>query len=49
MVKYGYAQNVEEMKKRMEYDLLYIENCSLALDIKIMLYTIIVIIEGRGK
>jgi exopolysaccharide biosynthesis polyprenyl glycosylphosphotransferase len=49
MVKYGYAQNVEEMKKRMEYDLLYIENCSLALDIKIMLYTIIVIVEGRGK
>lgn len=49
MVKYGYAQNVEEMKKRMEYDLLYIENCSLALDIKIMLYTLIVIVEGRGK
>jgi len=49
MVKYGYAQNVEEMKKRMEYDLLYIENCSLALDVKIMLYTFIVIVEGRGK
>lgn len=49
MVKYGYAQDVEEMKKRMEYDLLYIENCSIALDIKIMLYTIIVIVEGRGK
>jgi exopolysaccharide biosynthesis polyprenyl glycosylphosphotransferase len=49
MVKYGYAQNVDEMKKRMEYDLLYIENCNLALDIKIMLYTIIVIFEGRGK
>lgn len=49
MVKYGYAQNVEEMIKRMEYDLLYIENCSLALDIKIMLHTIIVIVEGRGK
>lgn len=49
MVKYGYAQNVDEMIKRMEYDLLYIENCSLALDIKIMLHTIIVIVEGRGK
>jgi exopolysaccharide biosynthesis polyprenyl glycosylphosphotransferase len=49
MVKYGYAQNVDEMIKRMEYDLLYIENCSLALDLKIMLHTIIVIVEGRGK
>ncbi|MDI9319270.1 MAG: sugar transferase [Phycisphaerales bacterium] len=49
MVKYGYAENVEQMKKRMEYDLLYIENCSLALDIKIMLHTFIVIVEGRGK
>jgi exopolysaccharide biosynthesis polyprenyl glycosylphosphotransferase len=49
MVQYGYAENVDEMIERMKYDLLYIENCSLALDVKIMLYTLMVIFQGRGK
>ena len=49
MVQFGYAENVDEMVERMRYDLLYIENCSIALDIKIILYTFIVIFQGRGK
>lgn len=49
MVQFGYAENVDEMLERMKYDLLYIENCSLALDVKIMLYTFLVIFQGRGK
>jgi len=49
MVKFGYAENVDEMIERMRYDLLYIENCSLALDVKIILYTFMVIFQGRGK
>ncbi len=48
-VKYGYASNVEEMVERLKYDLLYIEQMSFSLDVKIILYTIIVMIEGRGK
>lgn len=48
-VKYGYASNVAEMVERLKFDILYIENMSLALDLKIILYTIIVIVEGRGK
>ena len=49
MVQFGYAENVDEMVERMKYDLLYIENCSLALDVKIILYTFMVIFQGRGK
>lgn len=49
MVQYGYAENVDEMIERMKYDLLYIENCSLLMDAKIMIYTVRVILQGRGK
>lgn len=49
MVQFGYAENVNEMVERMKYDLLYIENCSLVLDLKIMMYTLNVLFQGRGK
>ena len=48
-VKYGYAENVAEMIQRLKYDLLYIENMSLAVDIKILLYTILIVFRGEGK
>lgn len=48
-VKYGYAENVDEMIERLRYDLLYLENMSLTTDIKILLYTVLIIIQGRGK
>lgn len=48
MVKYGYASNVNQMIRRLRYDLLYLENASLSIDTKILFYTIRTVLTGRG-
>jgi exopolysaccharide biosynthesis polyprenyl glycosylphosphotransferase len=49
MVKYGYAENVDEMVQRLKYDIIYIENMNLFNDLKILIYTVLIVLQGRGK
>jgi exopolysaccharide biosynthesis polyprenyl glycosylphosphotransferase len=48
-VKFGYAENVDEMIERLKYDLIYIENMSLYIDFKIMIYTVKIVLQRSGK
>lgn len=48
-VKYGYAENIDQMVERLKFDILYVKNQSLALDFKILVYTIIIILKRKGK
>ncbi len=48
-IKYGYADNLDQMLKRARYDLVYLDNLSFVTDIKIILSTVIIVIKGKGK
>ena len=47
-VKFGYAENVSQMIKRLRFDLIYLDNMSLYVDFKIIIYTLITIFKGKG-
>ena len=47
-VRYKYGNTVEDAKQKLQYDLFYIKNASLGLDILIMFQTIKIVLLGRG-
>jgi sugar transferase (PEP-CTERM system associated) len=47
-VRYKYGNTVEDSKEKLQYDLYYIKNASLGLDMMIMFQTIKIVLLGRG-
>ncbi|QES90760.1 sugar transferase [Rhizosphaericola mali] len=49
MVQFGYASNLQQMKARLKYDMVYLKSASLLIDLKITIYTIRILFLGKGK
>ena len=48
-VKGAYDSSIDDVKQKLQYDLFYLENLSLKMDLKIFLHTVYVMIAGRGQ
>ncbi len=48
-VKWKYDSNIEDVREKTKYDLFYVENMSLRMDLKILINTLITILTGRGQ
>ena len=47
-VRSTYDETLEDVRRKLEYDLFYMENMSLRMDLKILLMTVYVVLSGRG-
>ena len=47
-VKHRYDASLDDVREKIKYDLYYLENMSLTLDLKIILRTVIVALSGKG-
>ena len=48
-ILYPYGASIDDSREKLQYDLFYIKNYSLILDLKIVLKTVQVILLGRGR
>lgn len=48
-IKIGYSDTVEKMVERLRYDIIYMDNMTLQTDIKILFYSVGVILKGKGQ
>lgn len=48
MVRYGYAKTVDAMVERLKFDIIYLDNISFIVDMKILIYTVKTVLTGRG-
>ncbi len=48
-IKHEYDQSLDDVRKKIQYDLYYLENMSLRMDLKIILNTIYTVLSGRGR
>jgi sugar transferase (PEP-CTERM system associated) len=47
-LNYQYGSSIDDSKRKLEYDLYYVKNCSLFLDLVILLETVEVVLWGKG-
>ena len=48
-IRVGYTDTMDKMVERLNCDIAYVENMSLALDVKILFFTIGVLVRGQGQ
>jgi lipopolysaccharide/colanic/teichoic acid biosynthesis glycosyltransferase len=47
-IKYKYGSTVEDAREKLQYDLYYIKNASIGLDLVILFLTVKTVLLGRG-
>lgn len=48
-VKWKYDSSLDDVKEKTKYDLYYVENTSLRMDLKILIITLITMFKGKGQ
>ena len=47
-IKGGYDTSIDNVKEKLQFDLFYLENMSLRMDMKVIFNTIYIMVRGKG-